>query len=240
MNQISAVPEVPEACLAGRVSTVNLRAAGPQARRQRLILVVAILASFIAFLDGTVVNVALPAIVSELGGGLATQQWVVNAYLLTLGCVILLAGALSDAFGRRRVLYWGLIGFGVASIVCAAAPTAGLLIGARALQGVAVALLVPSSLALILSGFRGAAQSRAIGLWTAWTGTAFLVGPLLGGVLVDLGSWRLVFAINVASIALTMLLVGRLSRDEPAQVGTRVDSLGAVLGILGLGRRSSP
>lgn len=204
-------------------------------RRQRLVLVVAVLSSFIAFLDGTVVNVALPAIVGELGGGLATQQWIVNAYLLTLGSVILIAGSLSDAYGRRRVLFWGLIGFGVTSVACALAPSAGILIGARALQGVAGALLVPSSLALILSAFSGAGQSRAIGVWTASTGTAFLIGPALGGVLVDLGSWRLVFALNFLPILLTLFLLGRLAADAPPVVGTRVDSLGAVLGVIGLG-----
>jgi EmrB/QacA subfamily drug resistance transporter len=217
------------------MSAVDLPAANEPGHRQRLILTVAVLASFIAFLDGTVVNVALPAISGELGGGLSTQQWVVNAYLLTLGSVILLAGSLSDAYGRRRVMFWGLVGFGVTSVACALAPSSGILIGARALQGVAGALLVPSSLALILSGFRGAGQSRAIGLWTAWTGTAFLIGPLLGGILVDVGSWRLVFALNVVPIALTLVLLGRLPRDEPVGTGTRIDSLGAVLGVVGLG-----
>jgi EmrB/QacA subfamily drug resistance transporter len=223
------------ACLARRVSAADLPAANDAVHRQRGVLTVAVLASFIAFLDGTVVNVALPAITGELGGGLSTQQWVVNAYLLTLGSVILLAGSLSDAYGRRRVMYWGLVGFGLTSVACALAPTSGILIGARALQGVSGALLVPSSLALILSAFSGAGQSRAIGLWTAWTGTAFLVGPLLGGVLVDMGSWRLVFGLNVVPIVLTLILLGRLTRDLPVAAGTRIDSVGAVLGVVGLG-----
>jgi EmrB/QacA subfamily drug resistance transporter len=223
------------ACLAEQVSAVDLPTAGEPVARQRLVLTVAVLASFIAFLDGTVVNVALPAISGELGGALSTQQWVINAYLLTLGSVILLAGSLSDAYGRRRVMFWGLVGFGVTSVACALAPSAGILIGARALQGVAGALLVPSSLALILSGFSGSGQPRAIGLWTAWTGTAFLIGPLLGGILVDLGSWRLVFGLNVVPIVLTLLLLSRLERVEAVGAGTRIDFRGAVLGMVGLG-----
>jgi EmrB/QacA subfamily drug resistance transporter len=202
---------------------------------QRLVLIVAVLSAFVAFLDGTVITVALPAITRDLGGGIATQQWVMDAYLITLGSIILLAGSLSDAFGRKRVLFWGLVGFGVASLICAVAPTAGVLIAARALQGVAGALLVPSSLALILSTFSGPAQAKAIGSWTAWTSTAFLAGPLIGGLLVDLVSWRLVFAINVIPIAVTLFFLARLPHDRPAALGARLDVLGAVLGIAGLG-----
>lgn len=204
-------------------------------RGQQLVLAVAVLASFIAFLDGTVINVALPAITDDLGGGIVTQQWVVDAYLITLGAIILLAGSLSDAFGRKRVLFWGLVGFLVTSVLCAAAPTASVLIVARGLQGVAGALLVPSALALILSAFSGAAQAKAIGSWTAWTSTAFLAGPLIGGLLVDLVSWRLVFAINVLPIAVTLVLLSRLPGDKGADAGARVDVVGAILGVLGLG-----
>ena len=201
---------------------------------QRLVLVVAVLASFIAFLDGTVINVALPAITRQLGGEIATQQWVVDAYLITLGGIILLAGSLSDAFGRKRMLFWGLVGFATASVLCAVAPNAPFLIGARGLQGVAGALLVPSSLALIFSTFRGAGQARAIGTWTAWTSTAFIAGPLVGGLLVDLSSWRLVFAINILPIVVTLFLLARLPGDPAAATGTRIDIVGAVLGVLGL------
>ena len=202
---------------------------------QRAVLAVAVLATFIAFLDGSVVNVALPAIGRDLGGGLAAQQWVVDAYLLTLGSVILLAGSLSDLFGRRRVLFWGLVGFAVASALCALAPTAGVLIVARGAQGVAGALLVPSSLALILSGFTGPAQSRAIGTWTAITSLASIAGPVLGGVLVDALSWRWVFGINLLPIAVALLLLRGLPADPVRAAGARVDWVGAALGVVGLG-----
>ena len=173
-------------------------------REQRVVLAIAVLASFVSFLDGTVVNVALPAIAGELGGGLSTQQWVVDAYLVTLGAFILVAGSLSDVLGRVVVLRIGLIGFGVTSLAIAAAPTAEFLIIARALQGVAGALLVPSSLALITSTFRGASQARAIGIWTGATTVAMLAGPLVGGIFVDTLSWRLVFLVNVLPIAVTL------------------------------------
>lgn len=202
-------------------------------RQQRLVLVISILASFVAFLDGSVVNVALPAISRELGGGLITQQWVVDAYLLTLGSLILLAGSLSDLFGRRRILAAGLVGFGVASVLCAVAPASGVLIAARALQGIAGALLVPSSLALIIASFSGAAQGKAIGSWTAWTGISFVIGPLLGGFLVDTASWRLVFAINILPIAVCLWLLRYLELPDHVR-GAKLDVPGAVLCSLGL------
>lgn len=204
-------------------------------RDQRFVLTIAILASFVAFLDGSVINVALPAISEELGGGLSTQQWVVDAYLITLGSLILLAGSLSDVFGRIVILRIGLIGFGVASLFIAVAPSAELLIILRGVQGIAGALLVPSSLALIMSTFRGTAQAHAIGQWTAWTSAAFIVGPVLGGVFVDLLSWRLVFAINVIPIGVTLLLLVKLGHRDERKANTRIDFVGAVLGIVGLG-----
>ena len=204
-------------------------------RQQRLVLYASILASFVAFLDIAVVNVALPAIRGELGGGLAAQQWVVDAYLIMLGSLILIAGSMSDIFGRKRVLVGGLAGFGAASLLCAIAPNINFLIGARALQGVAGAMLVPSSLALIISTFSGPAQGKAIGTWTAWTGISFIIGPLVGGALVDNGSWRLVFAINLIPIAITLWLL-KLIKSEPERKKTAsVDFVGAILCALGLG-----
>ncbi len=202
---------------------------------QRIVLLVAILASFVAFLDGTIINVALPAITREFGGGLPVQQWVVDAYLLTLGAFILLAGSLSDAFGRVRILAIGLVGFGVTSLLCAVAPSAEFLIVMRALQGGAAALLVPSSLAIIISTFHGQAQARAIGTWTAWTGTAMIIGPLLGGLLVDSLSWRFVFGINVLPIAVTLWLLMTMDKAPAQLTRPRVDVVGAVLGAVGLG-----
>jgi EmrB/QacA subfamily drug resistance transporter len=201
---------------------------------QRLVVSVAILASFVTFLDGTVVNVALPAISRELGGGIATQQWVVDAYLITLSSLILLAGSVSDAYGRVLVMRIGLIAFGVASIAVAAAPDPLILIIARAAQGAGGALLVPSSLALITATMRGEVQSRAIGVWTAFTTGAQLVGPVMGGMFVDLLSWRFVFLINVLPIAVNLILLGRL--HLPAhQRTTRVDWWSGALCAIGLG-----
>ncbi len=203
--------------------------------RPKLVLAIAVLASFVAFLDGSVINVALPAITDELGGGLTVQQWVVDAYLITLGSLILLAGSLSDVLGRILIIRIGLVGFAVTSIMCAVAPTAELLIISRGLQGISGALLVPSSLALIMSSFRDAAQAKAIGKWTAWTSGAFLVGPLLGGLFVDFLSWRLVFAINVLPIAVTLWLLVMLGQKDTRDPNARVDFIGAVLCIVGLG-----
>ncbi|WP_342344046.1 MFS transporter [Agromyces archimandritae] len=204
-------------------------------RQRTRVLVVAIVVSFIAFLDGAVINVALPAIERELGGGLTLQQWAVDAYLLTLGSLILLAGSLSDSFGRVRIIVAGLAVFGIASVAAALAPDGVLFVLARGVQGIGGALLVPSSLALIISTFPQAEQSRAIGRWTAWTTAAFLIGPLLGGVLVDLVSWRLVFWINVLPIAAAFWLVRGLDAEARPEARARIDWVGAVLGVVGLG-----
>lgn len=193
------------------------------------------LASFVAFLDGSVVNLALPAIAVEFGGGLALQQWIVDGYLLALGALILVAGAVSDQFGRLAVLRMGLVVFTIGSLLCAAAPTGWILVAARCVQGIGAAFLVPSSLAMINARFTGARQAGAIGTWTAWTGTAFVVGPPLGGLLVDALSWRWVFGINVLPLAVTLYLTTKLGAEEfGARRSARIDVVGAVLCAVGL------
>ena len=198
-------------------------------------LIACIAGSSIAFLDVFVVNVALPAIRGDLGGGLAAQQWVPNAYLLVLGALLLIGGSLGDVFGERRVFSLGLGGFGLCSILCMAAPSIEFLVAARALQGAAGALLIPSALALIVATFPESERGTAIGTWTAWTGIATVIGPLVGGQLVDASSWRLVFAVNVsltiATLALVMVAVPPLRSTLPER---RVDLVGAALAGLGL------
>jgi EmrB/QacA subfamily drug resistance transporter len=204
-------------------------------KQQRLVLVVSILASVVSAVDGFIVNVALPAISRDLGGGLVVQQWTVDAYLLTLGALILIAGSLSDLFGRKRILRMGLIWFGVTSLLCAVAPSGPFLIVSRGLQGIAGALLVPSSLALIISAFSGPKQSKAIGTWTAWFSVAAVAGPLLGGIIVAISSWRWIFVVNVIPIAVTLWLMAKLEQPEQAKTDVRIDGVGAILCAIGLG-----
>ncbi len=202
---------------------------------KRLTLAACILGSGIALLDSTVVSVALPSIQRDLGGGLAAQQWVANAYLLTLGSLILIGGSLGDLFGQRRIFAIGVGGFGVASVLCAAAPSIEALIAARALQGVAGALLVPSGLAVIVGVFPESERSSAIGSWTAWSGIATVIGPLVGGELLDTVSWRWIFIINVPFVlaCLALIVIAVPSVRAPG-ARRRLDIAGAVLCALGL------
>ena len=201
----------------------------------RLVTTIAILASFVTSLDVSVTNVALPRISDELGGGLSTQQWVVDAYLVTLSALMLLAGSIADAYGRVFIMRIGLIGFGIASIAVGLAVSPEMLIIARALQGAAGAFLLPSSLALITSRISGAAQGRAIGAWTAATTGAMIIGPLLGGLFTDFLSWRLVFLINVVPIAVTLWMLVRLPDTDDRRRGVRIDWLGGGTAAIGLG-----
>jgi len=203
--------------------------------RKRLALIAAIMGSFVAGLDATVVNVALPAIEEDLGGGLAGQQWVSNAYLLTLGSLILVGGSLGDLFGKRRVFAIGVGGFGVVSLGCALSPSIESLIAFRALQGVFGALLTPSALAIIVAVFTGEERGAAIGSWTAWGGISTVVGPLVGGYLIDVASWRWIFAINVPFVLATLALIyAAIPRVEEGRAQAKVDVIGATLCAVGL------
>src|SRR4051795_10851412 len=202
----------------------------------RWTLIASILGSSMAFIDGSVVNVALPSIQHELGGGLATQQWVVDAYLLTLGSLILVGGSLGDIFGESRVFAIGVASFAGASLLCAIAPNAPTLIVFRGLQGMAGALLVPASLAMITATFTGTARGNAIGQWTSWTGISFILGPTLGGWLVDVSTWRLIFLINLPIAVVTLFLLMRLGgMHQKRRENMRVDVVGAILCTAGLG-----
>jgi EmrB/QacA subfamily drug resistance transporter len=202
--------------------------------RQRLTLLAAIVGSGVAMIDGSIVNVALPAIEEDLGGGLSAQQWVSNAYLLTLGSLILVGGSAGDIYGERRVFAIGLTAFGTVSIACALAPTIEVLIGARAVQGAAAALMVPSSLAIIVAAFEPRERGAAIGAWTAWGGITAIVGPLAGGVIVDQASWRWIFALNVPLVLATLALVLAAVPRTARATRRRVDFLGAALCAVGL------
>jgi len=207
-----------------------------EASLKRLTLIACIVGSGITLLDGTVVNVALPTIQRALGGGLAGQQWVVNSYLLTLGSLILVGGSLGDLYGERRVFALGVSGFGLASIACAFAPSIGFLVVARAIQGVAAALLVPSSLAVIVNTFSESERGAAIGSWTAWGAIAGVLGPLAGGELLAIASWRWIFLIDVPLVILCLGLILYAIPGTPQRTrGERhVDVPGALLCALGL------
>jgi EmrB/QacA subfamily drug resistance transporter len=205
-------------------------------RAQRLTLIATILGSIIVFLDSTVVNVALPAIADSLDAGLAGQQWVVEAYLLALVSLMLVGGSLGDQYGRRRMFVIGLIGFGVTSALCAIAPSDELLVAARALQGIAGALLVPGSLAIVAATFEGEARGAAVGTWTAWTGIATVIGPAGGGFLVDNLSWRWVFWVNLPIIVVTVILtLHSVEESQDPEAVPGIDWMGILLSAVGLG-----
>jgi EmrB/QacA subfamily drug resistance transporter len=202
----------------------------------RWLVTVTVLASGMAFLDATAVSVALPSIGREFDSSLSGLQWTVNGYTLTLAALILLGGSLGDRYGRRRVFVIGVVWFALASLICGVAQDTGQLVAARALQGVGGALLTPGSLALIQSSFRPEDRARAIGLWSALAGISGLVGPFLGGFLVDAVSWRLVFLVNLP-LALLIVVVARRHVPESRDGGHhgRFDYLGAALTALSLG-----
>jgi len=201
----------------------------------RWVLAVAVLGSGLAFLDGTVVNVALPAIGEDLDASTSSLQWILNGYLLTLASLILLGGSLGDRYGRRRIFVFGVAWFTVASALCAVAPSADALIFARLLQGIGGALLTPGSLAMIESSFKPGDRARAIGAWSGLGGVAAALGPLLGGYLVDAISWRAIFLINLPIGVFVVLMANRHVPEtkDPTATG-RLDVPGAFLAAVGL------
>jgi EmrB/QacA subfamily drug resistance transporter len=204
--------------------------------RGRWVVAATVLGSGLAFIDATVVNVALPSIGDSLGAGLSSLTWVINAYTLTLASLILLAGSLGDRFGRRRVFVIGVVWFAVASLLCGLAPNVETLIAARALQGVGGALLTPGSLAILQSAFRPEDRGRAIGAWSGLAGVAGAAGPFLGGWLVQVASWRWVFLINLPfAIAVVMIAVRHVPESRDPTASAHIDLAGAALGAVGLG-----
>jgi EmrB/QacA subfamily drug resistance transporter len=195
-----------------------------------------ILGSGAAFLESSVVTVALPAIGHDLDLELGGLQWVMNAYLLTLSALMITGGSLGDLYGRRRIFNLGLLGFAASSLLCAVAPSAAVLIVARVLQGAAAAMLVPASLAIVEASFAEEDRGAAIGAWSGWSGISSLAGPFLGGWLVDAASWRWVFAIVVfAALAAAWLGLRHLPESRaPGSGGRRPDWAGAALVSLGL------
>ena len=203
--------------------------------RGRWVLLATILGSSMAMLDGTVVNVALGRIGADFGAGFAGLQWTLNGYTLTLAALILLGGSLGDRLGRRRIFIVGTIWFAVASLLCGLAPNIGTLVAARALQGVGGALLTPGSLAIISASLRPEDRSRAIGAWSGLGGIAAAIGPFLGGYLIEVWSWRLVFLINLPLAALVVLVAARhVPETVDPQASRRLDLPGAVLAAAGL------
>ncbi|MDT7846226.1 MFS transporter [Streptomyces justiciae] len=210
----------------------DVRLASPQGK---WILLTTVLGSSMAMLDSTVVNVALPRIGRDLDADLGALQWTVNAYMLTLAGLILLGGSLGDRYGRRKVFVVGVVWFAAASLLCGLAPNAGVLIGARALQGVGGALLTPGSLALIQASFHPDDRGRAVGLWSGFGGIGAAVGPFLGGWLVDGPGWRWVFLLNVPlALLCAPIAVRHVPESGDGRKHTSFDVLGAFLGALAL------
>lgn len=200
----------------------------------RWIIAATVLGSGVAFLDGTVVNVALPAIGHDLHTSMRGLQWTVDAYLITLSALLLLGGSLGDRYGRRRTFIGGLAAFTAASVLCAVAPSAGLLIAARAVQGVGGALLVPGSLAIIAATFHPDDRGKAIGTWSGLAGVASAIGPFVGGWLIDAVSWRLVFLLNVPIAAVAAAITRRHVPETKAPIEGPLDSPGAAAATVAL------
>jgi EmrB/QacA subfamily drug resistance transporter len=211
------------------------RSEGPQVKTELWVLLASILGSSMAFIDGTVVNVALPVLQQALGASATEVQWVVESYALALAALLLLGGALADKVGRRRIFSIGVALFGAASVACALAPNIRWLIGARAVQGLGGALLIPTSLALLGAGFPPERRGQAIGKWSAFSAAAAGVGPVLGGWLIQTASWRWVFWINVPIAVGTLIITSRWVPESRDPKTRHLDFPGAALATLGLG-----
>lgn len=211
--------------------SVETGACGPH---PRLVLATTILASGMAFMDGSVVNVALPTIAQSLNADAAALQWIVNSYLLPLSALLLLGGAAGDHFGRRRLLMAGTTVFALASLGCALAPGLPSLLAARLVQGIGAAMLMPNSLALLGQTFSGASKGRAIGIWAATGAAMGAIGPVIGGWLVDLGSWRAIFLLNLPLACAAIFLAWRFVPQDPRGTAYPLDARGGILATAGL------
>jgi len=203
--------------------------------RPRLVIATTILASSLAFIDGSVVNVGLPAIGASFSAGAGDLQWVVNAYLLPLSALLLLGGAAGDRYGRRRLLMTGTLLFALASLACTVSPSLRWLLVARFVQGMSAAMVMPNSLAILGQTFSGEAKGRAIGIWAATGAAAGAFGPVFGGWLIDIGSWRLAFLINLPIAAAAVVLAYRYVPADREGNRTPLDGVGAALVTAGLG-----
>jgi EmrB/QacA subfamily drug resistance transporter len=204
-------------------------------REKQLTLLAAVLGTSVVFLDATVTSVALPAIRGDLGGGLAGQQWVTNAYLLALGSLLLIGGSLGDVFGQKRVFLVGVAGFGLTSALCAVASSIPELCVFRSMQGVCAALVTPTALAVIIHVFPEDERARAIGTWTALSSIVGVIGPFIGGVLIAAGSWRLIFVLNAPLVLVTVTLIARgVPASASAGTAERLDFPGALLAAVAL------
>ncbi|HET6863619.1 MAG TPA: MFS transporter [Candidatus Saccharimonadales bacterium] len=202
--------------------------------RKTWALIATILGSGVVFLDGTIVNLALPKIAQGLHGRFSDLQWIADGYLLSLSSLILLGGSLGDIFGRKRIYLTGLVGFGILSLLCGLSPSIGFLIAFRVLQGVFGALLVPGGLAIINTNFPREERGAAIGRWSAWSGILTAVGPLVGGYIIDAISWRWIFFINIPLIIVCGLLASANVDESKDNRPRRVDRYGAVLAAMAL------
>jgi EmrB/QacA subfamily drug resistance transporter len=223
-------------CIQAAGDTAIARAAetGACAPNPRLVLGTTILASGMAFVDGSVVNVALPTIAQSLNADAAALQWIVNSYLLPLSALLLLGGAAGDHFGRRRLLIAGTTVFALASLGCALAPGLPALLAARLLQGIGAAMLMPNSLAILGQTFAGAAKGRAIGIWAATGAAMGAIGPVIGGWLIDLGSWRAIFILNLPLACAAIILAWRFVPQDPHGSAYPLDTRGGILATAGL------